>query len=142
MPNFYKSKTKELLKEFKTSLKGISALEAKKRLKKFGLNKIAKERKIPIFKIALNQLNDPLLWILFFAIAVSLVIQHYIDAFVILAIVLFNAIFGFFQEFKAEKAIEHLRKLQESKTKVLRNNKVLEIKSIEVVPGDIILLED
>ncbi|MBL7051569.1 MAG: calcium-translocating P-type ATPase, SERCA-type [Nanoarchaeota archaeon] len=142
MPNFYKSKTKELLKEFKTSLKGLSALEAKKRLKEYGLNKIGKERKIPILKIALNQLNDPLLWILFFAIIVSLVIQHYIDAFVILAIVLFNAIFGFFQEFKAEKAIEHLRTLQESKTEVLRNNKILVINSTELVPGDIILLEE
>ena len=142
MPNFYKYKTKEVIKEFKTSLKGLSALEVKKRLKEFGPNKIGKERKIPILKIALNQLNDPLLWVLFFAIAVSLFIQHYIDASVISAIVLFNALFGFFQEYKAEKAIEHLRKLQESKTKVLRNNKILEIKSTKVVPGDIILLEE
>tara|TARA_Y100000310_G_scaffold342814_1_gene447589 strand:+ start:3527 stop:6079 length:2553 start_codon:yes stop_codon:yes gene_type:complete len=141
MPH-YQQAVKEVINNLKSSEKGLSSKEAKKRLNKYGPNKIGTERKISLLKLLWSQFNDPLVWVLLFAIAVSALIQHYIDAVVIAIIVVLNAGLGFFQEFKAEKAIEHLRELQQHKAKVLRNGKELEILTENLVPGDIIFVEE
>lgn len=139
----YQQKTKEVLRKLNVSSeKGLSSKEAKKRLDKYGHNKIGSEKKISIIHLIISQFNDPLIWVLFFATVVSLIIHEYINATVIIAILIFNATFGFFQEYKAEKAILLLRKLREHKTKVFRDKKEILIDTDDLVPGDIVLLEE
>ena len=70
-----------------------------------------------------------------------MLVHHYVDAIVIAIILTLNALLGFFQEYKAEKAIDLLNKLRSYKTQVIRNNKLIEIESINLVPGDIMILE-
>ncbi len=137
------SKTKEeIFAELQTSEKGLTKKEAEKRLKKFGLNEISKKKKKSRILIFLKQFNSPLIYILFIAMIISFVFDHLIDAYVILVIVLINAIIGFVQERKAEKAIDALNKLIISYAKVYRNNEIIKIPSEQVTKGDIIFLEE
>ena len=139
---YYSKSIKAVMTELKTSEKGLSTKEAKNRLNKYGKNVIGTEKKISILKLFINQFNDPLIWVLIFAVGLSFLIEHYIDASVILVILIFNAILGFTQEYKAEKAILLLEKLREIKTKLMRNGKEIEILTDKLVPGDIIILEE
>ena len=132
---------KSVLISLNTSEKGLSDEEAKKRLGKFGINEIERTKKISPLAILVRQFTSFVVMILLFAIVISLTIGENLDALVISIIVVLNGIFGFTQEFKAEKAIEALRKLTALKARVIRDNDEIEIDSKELVPGDIILLE-
>ncbi len=140
--NYHAKEVKEILKELKTSEKGLTQEEAKKRLKQTGLNEISKKKKTPKIFIFLKQFNSPLIYILFVAIIISFLFEHLIDACVILAVVLINVNISFVQERKAERAIDALKKLIVSYAKVFRNNELIKIPTKEIVPGDIIFLED
>jgi len=139
--NFYSLKKEEVLQKLSSSEKGLSSLEAEKRLKQFGKNKIKKIHTLNPLKILLSQFKSFLIYILIIAIAISFFIGHKIDAIVILVIVLLNAGIGFFQQYKAEKAIISLRKLLVPTSIVIRDEKQKEIPSEQLVPGDIILLK-
>lgn len=140
---YWHAKTKEVvLKEFQTFEKGLSKDEAKKRLIKFGPNEVSKKKKTPVIFVFLKQFNSPLIYILFVAAIISFLFHHLIDGYIILAIVIINATIGFVQERKAERAIDALKKLIVSYAKVLRDNDFIKIPSTEVIPGDIILLEE
>ena len=137
--------TKDILtifQEFKTSEKGLEKSEAEKRLAQYGRNEISKEKKTSPILIFLKQFNSPLIYILVVAMAISFVFDHLVDGFVILAVILINSIVGFVQERKAEKAIDALKKLIVSYAKVYRNNEVIKIPSSQLVPGDVLLLEE
>jgi len=138
---YYKLSIKEVYKTFNSSEKGLSTQEVKKRIKKYGENKLEKKNHINPFKILLAQFLDPLVIVLIIATVISLLIHHYVDAIVIGIILILNALLGFFQEYKAEKAIDLLNKLRSYKTQVIRNNKLIEINSLNLVPGDIMILE-
>ncbi len=141
--NHYHSKNiNEIFQEFKTSEKGLSPEDAKRRLSQYGFNEISKKKKNSEILIFLKQFNSPLIYILFVAMIISFIFNHLIDAYVILAVVLINAIIGFVQERKAEKSIDALKKLIISYAKVYRNNEIIKIPSKELVPGDIIFLEE
>ena len=142
MNNYHTKTKKEIFQEFETSENGLTQEQAKKRLAKFGLNKISKKKKTSQIFIFLKQFNSPLIYILFVAMVISFVFDHLIDAYVILAVVLINGGIGFVQERKAERAIDALQKLIISYAKVYRNNQIMKIPSKEVVPGDIIFLEE
>jgi Ca2+-transporting ATPase len=137
------SKTKEeIFSELQTSEKGLTGGQVQKRLMMMGLNEISKKKKTPQIFVFFKQFNSPLIYILFAAMIISFAFHHLIDAYVILAIVLVNASIGFVQERKAERAIDALKKLILSYAKVYRDNKVIKILSQNLVPGDIILLEE
>jgi P-type Ca2+ transporter type 2C len=138
---YYKLSTKEVYKTFNSSEKGLSDKEVKKRIKKYGENKLEKKNHINPFKILLTQFLDPLVIVLIIATVISLLVHHYVDAIVIAIILTLNALLGFFQEYKAEKAIDLLNKLRSYKTQVIRNNKLIEIETSNLVPGDIMILE-
>tara|TARA_Y100000310_G_scaffold284091_1_gene306638 strand:- start:4005 stop:6575 length:2571 start_codon:yes stop_codon:yes gene_type:complete len=139
---FYHDKTiKEILDITATNESGLAQQEAALRLQEYGPNELKKEKKIGPIIIFLRQFNDVLVYILLFALIVSFIAGEKIDSYVILAILFFNALFGFIQEFKAERAIEFLRKLTTLNTRVIRDGQVMQIKSSEVVKGDIIVLE-
>ncbi len=120
---------------------GLKLEEANYRLKKHGKNKIIHEKKISKLKIFLHQFKNPLVYILLVAILISVIIREYIDSLVILAIVLLNSGLGYYQEFKAERALELLKKISAPNARVLRNNKIRIIHAENVVPGDILVLE-
>jgi len=141
--NHYHSKDiKEIFQELKTSEKGLSSENSKERLTKFGLNEIAQKKKKSKILIFLKQFNSPLIYILFIAMIISFVFNHLVDAYVILVVILINAIIGFVQERKAERAIDALKKLIVAYAKVYRNGEVIKVPSKELVLGDIIFLEE
>ncbi|GAF85916.1 unnamed protein product, partial [marine sediment metagenome] len=139
--DYYNLDKKEVLSKLHSSLRGLDGLEAKSRLDKHGENYIEKEERLSGLKIFLSQFKDVIVFILIFAILVSLFLNHLIDAIVIGAILFLNAGLGFIQEYKAEKSISLLRKLSSPQAKVLRDNKYKVIDSKELVPGDIVVLE-
>ncbi len=149
---YYDMDSKDVLKEFETTEKGLSEKEVKKRLEEYGRNKLEEKDKISPWKIFAQQFMSPLVWVLIAAMIISIVvafiesnngvsISELTDAIIIFVILIFNAIFGFIQEYKAEKAIEKLRELSSPKATVIRDGKEKDIDAEEIVPGDIIKIE-
>ncbi|MCH8328935.1 MAG: calcium-translocating P-type ATPase, PMCA-type [Nanoarchaeota archaeon] len=131
----------EVFKALSAKKEGLTEKEAEERLKKYGFNEIKQGKKISPIKIFLNQFNNVIIYILIFALAVSIFLGETVDAIVIGAIVVANAILGFIQEYKAEKSIEALKKLASLKSTVIRDGKEKDIDAKLLVPGDIIKLE-
>lgn len=138
---FYNQSPEEVLKVVSSNEKWLTHQEANKRLEKYGYNEINQEKKFSMFKIFFSQFTDPIVIVLIFATAISFILGENIDSIVIAAILVVNAILGFIQEYKAEKAIELLSKLSSPTSVVIRDNKRQIISSRELVPGDIVLLE-
>ncbi len=135
-------KVEDVVKALKTDPeKGLSSEEAKKRLKKYGLNQLQKYKKAKWYEVLARQFIDVLIIILLIAAGISFAIGEIGDALTILAIVILNGILGFVQEWKAEKAIEALEKMLSQKAKVIRDGKQIEIDSKYIVPGDIVVLQ-
>jgi Ca2+-transporting ATPase len=132
---------KQLLNELQTSMSGLSSQEAQSRLLKYGTNELKEEKKISRLEIFLSQFRSTLVIILIGATIFSAAIGEVLDAAVILIIVILNAIFGYIQEYKAEKAIEALKKLSSPESMVLRDGKKQTIASRLLVPGDVVILE-
>lgn len=132
----------ELEKIFHTSLeKGLSQKEAEKRKSEYGENKLEGQKKKGVFALFLEQLNDPLIYILMAAISISLFLREAGDAAIIAAVIFMNAVVGVIQEGKARKAIEALQQLASPKALVKREGKEREIESSLLVPGDVVYLE-
>lgn len=132
----------EIIKEFNVDPKfGLSNDEAARRLKQYGMNQLKGKPKKSIFSLFLSQMKDMLIYVLLGAAAITIFIGEYSDAVIILLVVLLNALIGVIQEYKAEKAVEALQKMTTPKSLVRRDGEVIEIKSEEVVPGDIVILD-
>lgn len=131
----------KILQELKAEHNGLSADEAARRLQEHGRNELQEKKKRPAWLMFLLQFKDMMIIILMGAAIVSGVVGDLKDAIVILVIVLLNAVVGFVQEYRAEKAMEALKKMATTTAKTKRNNEVREIPAAELVPGDIILLE-
>ncbi|MEM2369412.1 MAG: cation-translocating P-type ATPase [Candidatus Bathyarchaeia archaeon] len=137
----------EVLETLRTSLNGLSGDEAKRRLIEYGPNKLLEKGGVNPLKIFLNQFKDIFVMLLIAAVIISVAIalfkpeEGYGDALTIGAIVILNAIIGFVQEYRSEKAIEAMRKLTAPKATVLRDGRSVVIPAEEVVPGDILILE-
>ncbi len=146
--------TKEVIKKMNTSLEtGLSDEEVNQRLEKYGLNELKAIKKVSPLQIFFNQFKDFLVYLLLFAIAVSIIVGFYelsigseptefLDAFVIFTILIINAVLGFYQEYKAEKVLESLKKMAPHNAKVKRGGIVQEIGVKYVVPGDILILDE
>jgi Ca2+-transporting ATPase len=141
MINYYTSNVADAINSLESSEKGLTEEEAKLRLEKFGLNQIERIKIISPLQILISQFTSFIVMILIGAVVISLLIGERLDAIVIAIILVINGIFGFVQEFKAEKAIEALRKLTALRANVIRDGKESEIDSRELVPGDIVLME-
>ncbi|UNC93857.1 HAD-IC family P-type ATPase [Candidatus Contubernalis alkalaceticus] len=132
--------TEEVFRSLDTSPQGLTGEKVEERKKKYGLNKIEEEQKIGVLHILLEQFQDPLIYILLVAGVITTALGELIDTYVILAVVLLNAVIGFTQEFKAEKAISALAQLASPRARVLRQGNTSEIETEELVPGDVVLL--
>ena len=120
---------------------GLSADEAQKRLNQNGPNEFAEKKPKSKLMMFLSQLNDPMIFILFAAAAISIFLREFSDACIILAVVLLNAFVGMTQEAKAEQALQALKKLSSPSALVRRGEKLLDIPARELVPGDVVILD-
>jgi len=147
----------EVAKKMNTSIEtGLAENEAQKRIEEYGKNELIKEKGKTALQIFLSQFKDFLIYLLMFAIVISVIIglyessrpgaeawsTEYTDAVVIAIILIVNAILGFYQEYQAEKSLESLKKLAPHFAKVRRGGRVIEIAVEDVVPGDIVLIEE
>ena len=142
----YLKSTADVFEEIDSSANGLTSEESQKRLEKNGKNKLAEAKKPSVIKKFFAELADPMIIILLIAAAVSAVTaalqnESFTDVFIILAVVLINAVLGVVQESKAEKAIEALQKITAATSKVLRDGKPVTVKSEDLVVGDVVLLE-
>jgi magnesium-transporting ATPase (P-type) len=121
--------------------RGLSADEARRRLREQGPNSLpAPPRRGPLLRFAL-QFHNPLIYVLLAAGWVTLLLRDYVDTAVILGVVLINAVIGFVQEGKAEQALAAVRAMLASRATVLRDGVYAECDASELVPGDLVLLE-
>lgn len=138
----------QVLKKLKTNEKlGLKADEAKSRLETYGENKLKEKKKESLFVKFIREFNDFMIITLIIAAIISAVVSKlngeadYVDSIIIIAIVIFNAIMGLVQEEKAEKSLEALKKMSAPSAKVIRDGRIQEIDALQVVPGDIVVLE-
>ncbi len=124
-----------------TNRQGLTQQEADRRIEEVGPNVIAEAEGTSLWELLLHQFRSPLVYILLVATAVTILIEEYIDAGVIAAVLVLNASIGFFQERKAEKAVRALMGLVAPQAHVLRGSAEVEIDSTRLVPGDVVLLE-
>ena len=119
---------------------GLTEEEAKERSNLFGENSLPQKKKESNIIRFLKHFNDILIYILFVAAIITLFLQHYLDTVIIILVAIVNASIGFFQENKAEKALEDIKKMLSLKAMVVRNGNKAEINASELVVGDIVLL--
>ncbi len=120
---------------------GLAPAEAKARLLQYGQNTLKRKKKAPPAVVFLRQFLSPLIYVLLVAVIVSVVVEHFIDAGVIMGVLLLNAVIGFAQETRAEKAMEALIQMAAPRAKVRRDGAIKQIPARQLVPGDILLLE-
>ena len=143
---YYKETIDEVINELNSNIDGLSKAEALKRLESYGLNKIEDDKKVSKFSLLLKQFQDAMIIMLLIVSLISFVYSYftnepYTDTILIVIIVILNVFMGFFQESKAEASIASLKKVNNCRIKVKRDNKVIMCDSTKLVPGDIIILE-
>ena len=147
MDKFYKRSVDDILQELGVTLdKGLSSDEVEKRLTEYGKNRLTAKAKKSLLVLFYEQFKSFMVLILLVAAAVSGVMgvihnEGLLDTYIILGILLINAIIGVVQERKAESSLEALNKMSSPHSKVLRNGEVAEISAVEIVPGDIVVLD-
>ena len=139
----YRQATHEALKALGVDIAhGLSTAAASERLQKYGLNQLEEKKKIRPFLLFIRQFKSFIIYILIFALLLSVLAREYIDAGVIASILVLNAVLGFVQEYKAERAIAALKRLASLTATVIRNGTQQTVNAAELVPGDIILLDE
>lgn len=131
----------EIARLLNTMPSGIDNLTASQRLIEYGKNQITDKKKKTVFRMLLQQLTDFMILILIAAAIISGLLGDVTDTVVILAIIVVNAIVGFIQEYRAEKAMEALKQMAASSARVLREGKTHDIPTSDIVPGDVVMLE-
>ncbi|MFO7969067.1 MAG: calcium-translocating P-type ATPase, PMCA-type, partial [Candidatus Izemoplasmatales bacterium] len=145
--DFYNKNKQEILDELKVNPKeGLTSKEVQLRKEKYGINQLREKKKKTLLMMFLDQFKDFLVIILIIAAAVSVIVgiiegEGLIDGFIIIAIVILNAVLGVNQEQKANNALAALKKMSSPHAKVIRDGKIMEISSEELTVGDIVLLE-
>jgi len=130
------------IEKLKSKSNGLSDEEAAERIKIYGKNEIRKIRRLEPLRILFEQFKSFFVILLIIAAVISGFVAHWVDMYVILGIVVLNAGIGFFQNYKAEKTILALKGMLVTKTKIIRSGILKEIPASEIVPGDILMLQE
>jgi len=136
-----KENLNQVLKKFGTTKKGLRQVEAEKRLEEYGYNELKEVKKMTPVKVFLRQFSNFIVFVLFAAALISFFIGELINFWVILFIIGFVVVLGFIQEYKAEKAMEALKKIMNPTSKILRDGRIRKSLTKDIVPGDILYLE-
>jgi|Deesub1362B_J571_1020462.scaffolds.fasta_scaffold00125_36 Ca2+-transporting ATPase len=139
--HWYQKDITKVFKELDTSLEGLSKEEAERRLRKFGPNELVEKKKKSPLIMFLGQFRDFMIIVLIAAAVISALAGDLKDTITIAIILILNAVVGFVQEFRAEKAMEALKRLAAPSATVIRDGLPLQIKASELVPGDLVVLE-
>ncbi len=139
--NWHNLESTEVIEKTGSSANGLTSDSVLLKLAEFGPNELQEKKKRPPWILFLNQFKDFMIVVLMAAAVIAGIAGDLTDTIIILIIVILNAIVGFVQEYKAEKAIEALKKIAAFQAQVVRNEKPLLIPSAEIVPGDLVLLE-
>ncbi len=137
---WYQLDAKAVFAEYSTRRDGLAASEVEERLHRYGPNSLPEEEGLSRLAVLLHQFKSPLIYILIVAAVVTAILKEYIDTGVIVAVVILNALVGYFQEYKAETSVRALKGMVVAKARVVRDGKEEEIPSEGLVPGDIVLL--
>ncbi len=138
--SYWSLSSDKLMTVYRSTPDGLGSADAQKRLETFGPNLLAAKKKATALGLFLNQFKSPIVLILLFATAVSVVVQEWVDAVIILAIVLGSAVLSFVQEYNANNAAEKLRAQLQTRATVLRDGQPQSLPAEEIVPGDVVLL--
>lgn len=139
---YYQQPIETVYEELSTSEDGLSGQEAQQRLEKHGPNELKAETRINKLKLFLVQFKSFIIYIMLFAVVLSVILQEYPDAIVIAMILIANALIGYYQELSAHQSLNALMEMSSAvKAKVKRDGKKQEIDAKELVPGDVIFLE-
>ena len=144
MDNWHTIPTAEVLERLDSGPSGLTAEQARAHLRQWGANELEQGKKDPLFVRILEQLKDPMILVLLAAAALSLLVgggEDWVDAVIILLIVVVNGVISIVQEDNAQKALEALKQMSSPKARVLRSGAVQTVDAVQVVPGDVILLE-
>ena len=141
MVDYFTLTPEKTLRKLNTSTQGLTEGEASRRLEHYGTNALVKARKVSALKIFIVQFNNFLVWILLVAVIISAFIGEVVESIIIGIIILINAAIGFVQEFRAEKAVEALKKLVGLNAEVLRNGERKNVSAKNLVPGDVIFVK-
>ena len=139
--NPYNLPVSEVLQALDSRRAGLADIEAASRLSQYGPNILETGKKTPPVIVFFRQFISPLIYVLLVAVAISFIVGHFMDAWVILAVLVLNAVIGFVQETRAEQAMEALIRMAAPKASIRRNGKSRDIPARDIVPGDILLLE-
>ncbi|MDQ3141898.1 MAG: cation-translocating P-type ATPase [Bacteroidota bacterium] len=140
--NAHSFSTQEICNQLNTNTdKGLSDVEVKERQQSFGKNSIKEKKRKNLWLICLEQFANPMVYLLFAAVALSFFFKEWLDGFAILTVILINAIIGFLMEFQAERSMHALKKMTQVNAKIFRDNKLIEIPASEMVPGDIFFVD-
>lgn len=121
--------------------RGLTHEEAAASLAQHGRNQVEREKTASAVALLLSQLNSPVVWLLLGAALVAAFLGEHVDAIAVTAIVVINAFVGFFQEFRAERAVVALRAMTAPRARVLRDGHISEVAAAEIVPGDVLVLD-
>lgn len=138
---FHTQPIAQIIEHLGSSKTGLNSFQAAENLQKFGPNILSEKKKKPAWVLFLSQFKDFMILILFGAAILSGLVGDLTDTLIILVIILLNAVLGFVQEYRAEKAIQALKNMTETFCQVIRENQPMTIPSKNLVPGDILLLE-
>lgn len=141
MKNVYHQPISKVLSAFKTQDAGLTTTEAQNRLEQYGLNELQEKKKIPAWLLFLHQFKDFMIVILAAAAVLSGIMGDATDTVIILIIILLNAVVGFIQEYRAEKAMDALKKMTVTMAQVLRDGQARVVSSTELTPGDVVVME-
>lgn len=141
MDKQWKLSQEELLQEMNSSMNGLTAEEAKKRLEQYGYNKLQEGKHKGVLQVFAEQFADLLVVILIIAAIISALTGGVEGTIVILAVLILNAILGTVQHFKAQKSLDSLKAMAAPNARVIRDGQKMEVPAAELVPGDILLLE-
>ena len=139
--DWHQKEIKEVLEELNSSPKGLTSEEAAKRLDQYGLNALQEKKRKTPFRMFMDQFLDFMILVLIGAAVISGVVGELSDTIAIVVIVILNAVIGFVQEYRAEKAMAALKKMAASAATVMRDGVVGAIPASRVVPGDMLILE-
>ena len=137
----YRKQITQVFKDVQSSENGLTSKEAQDRLKRDGYNELTEGNKTPLWKMFLENFQDPLVIILIVAAIVQIFLGEWVESVIIIIVVILNAILGVTQARKAESSLDSLKQLSAPNAKVVRDGKKVTIPVRELVVGDIVLLE-